>query len=168
MCTITQRRQDIHCSNQEIKATHVQCYYGSYCCLDLCYHDRTPGLQAVLCMFSTGSIPFSFYWHQSASSSCFLCTSMKQKTPGKKLELLDENTWGRRFTFTLWGRDRRETRRLNKSIYMKSLVIFKKSKNMLPQDLHLLFHGVLANKKFSPPTAVSQTMSHYTGYCTQI
>lgn len=65
-------------------------------------------------------------------------------------------------------RDRRETRRLNKSIYMKSLLMFKKSKNMPPQDLHLLFHGVLANKKFSPPTVVSQIMSHYTGYCTQI
>lgn len=65
-------------------------------------------------------------------------------------------------------RDRRATRRPNKSIYRKSLLLFKKSKNMLPQDLHLLFHGVLANKKFSPPTVVSQIMSHYTGYCTQI
>lgn len=101
--------------------------------ISLYYHERGPQLQAVLCMFSTGCAPFSFSQCRLASSSCFLCTGMLQKTPWKKLELPEV-----KHTLLLWEggeeKKKRENRKLDKRIYKKLSFSCSKRARMLTQD----------------------------------
>lgn len=102
--TITPRRREVLCSNQETKATCIQGERGPYCCLSLSHHGRAPRLRAVLRIF---------IFLAPASPFCFLCTGTKQKTPRKKLELLDEKRRG--FTLPLWGRGGEGQKRAQKT-----------------------------------------------------